>query len=77
MDVYGYGFGLTNAKIFATMQTMESLRLGVLHLSITFGFLFELKIILERFCTILNIKDKRMIQIDSITKEQVLYKNNI
>ena len=37
-------------------------------MGIAIGFFFELKIIFKRFCTILNIKDKKMIAIDPETK---------
>lgn len=56
------------AKIFSTMELMVTLRLIVFFMGIGIGFYFELNIIFERFCTVLNIEDKRMIQIDPVTK---------
>lgn len=57
---------LTTAKMLATIQLMTSAKL----FQAFFGsnFYFELRVIFERFCTILNIKDKRMIQINPLTK---------
>ena len=64
MDITGEGSGLSTAKIFATMELIVIMKLVVFFMGISIGFFFELSIILGRFCTILNIKDKRMIQID-------------
>ena len=47
---------------------MGTLKLLVFFMGIAIGFFFELKIIFKRFCTILNIKDKKMIAIDPETK---------
>ena len=65
------GTALTTARIFATMELIGTLRYVLFFLGLTFSFYFELEIILERFCTIFNIEDKRMVQIDAITKETV------
>ena len=63
------GSELSNAKIFSTLDLMATLRIVVVSMGISLGFYFELKIIFGRFCTILNIDDKRMIKIDPQTKE--------
>ena len=63
MGLTGEGSGLSNAKIFSTMELMATLRLLVVCMGISLGFYFELKIIFGRFCTILNIEDKKMIKI--------------
>jgi hypothetical protein len=69
MDITGEGSGLTTAKIFATMELMVTLRLLVFFLGMSIGFYFELQIIFDRICTILNIENKRMIKIDPKTKK--------
>ena len=71
MEFTGEGSGLTVAKIFATMELMVTTRLIVFFLGISMGFYFELIIIFDRFCTIYNIEDKRMIEIDPKTKEPI------
>ena len=68
MNIGGKG---TTAKIFSTKELMETLKLLVLFMRIAIGFYFELRLIFGRFCTILNIEDKRMIQIDPETKMPV------
>lgn len=55
MDRTGEGLGLSTAKIFATMELMVTLRLLIFFLGISIGFYFELVIIFDRICTILNI----------------------
>lgn len=71
MDLTGEGTGLTTAKIFSTMELMVTLRLLVFFLGVSIGFLFELQIIFDRFCGILNIKDKKMVLIDAATKKPI------
>jgi len=72
MDLTGQGSGLTTAKIFATMDLMQTLRTLVFFLGISLGFYFELRIIFDRFCTILNIENRRMMQIDPNSKKTIL-----
>ena len=72
MDVTGSGSELTTAKILSTLNVLMILRVMVFLIGFSIGFGFELKIIFQRFCAILNIKDKRMIQLDPITKQKVL-----
>lgn len=69
------GSGLTTAKILATLELMGTLRIVIYYLGISFGFYYEVKIIFGRFCTILNIKDKRMAKIDSNTKLPLVESN--
>lgn len=69
MDRTGEGLGLSTAKIFATMELMVTLRLLIFFLGISIGFYFELMIIFDRICTILNIENKRMIKISEDTKQ--------
>ena len=64
MDLTGAGSGLTTSKIFSTLELMCTLRYVVFNLGISIGFYFELKIFFARFCTIMNIQDKRMVKID-------------
>ena len=71
MDLTGAGTVLTAARIFATMELIGTLRYVLFFLGLTFSFYFELEIIIERFCTIFNIEDKRIVRIDPITKEIV------
>jgi hypothetical protein len=71
IDIYELGTTLTNAKIFATIALMGTLKLLIPYVSIALSFGFELQIIFQRFCTILNIKNQRMIQIDPISKEPI------
>lgn len=47
---------------------MGTLKILVFFMGVSIGLYFELKVIFGRFCTILNIEDKRMIQIDPKTK---------
>lgn len=65
MDVGNQGTGLTAAKIFATMELMVTLRLLLLFTVTSTSFIFELKVTFERFCSIFNIINKRMIKIDA------------
>lgn len=69
MDSTGEGTGLSNAKIFSTMELMVTLRMLVFFLGISIGFYYELRIIFDRFCAILNIKNNKMVQIDPETKK--------
>ena len=46
-------------------------RLMVFFMGIAIGFVFELKIIFERFATIYNITDRRMLEIDKKTKQLI------
>ena len=71
VDLARQGSGLTTAKIFATMQLMGTLKFVMFFMGIAFGFYFELKIIFERICTIFNIEDKKMIEIDPKTKKLI------
>lgn len=64
MDLTGEGKELTNVKIFATLELLGTLRVVVLYIGIAISFYFELVVIFERFCQILNIEDKRMIDIN-------------
>lgn len=43
---------------------MVTLRLLIFFMGIAIGFYFELVIIFDRICTILNIENKRMIKIN-------------
>jgi hypothetical protein len=71
MDLTGQGSGLSIAKIFSTMDLMGTLRSIVYFLGITLGFYYELCIIFDRFCTILNIENKKMVAIDEATKKPI------
>ena len=62
------GKGLSGAKIFATLELLVTARLMVFLMGISIGFLFELVVIFERFATIYNIQNKKMIEIDELTK---------
>lgn len=53
------------------MQLMGTLKFVMFFMGIAFGFYFELKIIFERICTIFNIEDKKMIEIDPKTKKLI------
>lgn len=64
IDLTGQGTGLTNAKIFSTMELLVTLKFQVYFMGIFISTYYELLIIFGRFCTILNIQDKRMIRID-------------
>ena len=50
------------------MEILVTARLMVFFMGIAIGFVFELIVIFERFGTIYNIVDKRMIEIDEKTK---------
>ena len=71
MDLTGEGTGLSNAKIFSTLQLMEILKLLMIYLGISIGGFYELKITFERCCHVLNIEDRRMILIDSEELKQL------
>jgi hypothetical protein len=45
MDLTGAGTGLSNAKIFSTMDLMSTLKITVMILGIGLGHYFELKVI--------------------------------
>ena len=64
MDLTGKGTGLSTAKIFSTIELMTVLKQAIFHLGISFGLYYELQIIYGRFCTIMNIEDKRMVKIN-------------
>jgi hypothetical protein len=69
MDLTGQGKELTTPKIIATLQLMVVLKILVFNFAMGIGFYFELEVILQRFCDVMNIQDKRMIQIDVEKKE--------
>lgn len=54
------------------MDLIVSLKMVVLFMGISFGFYYELGVIFRRFCTVFNIKDKRMVQVDPVTREPIL-----
>jgi hypothetical protein len=64
MDLTGQGTGLSTAKIFATMELMVLLKYNIKTLTFFSDFFFEIKIVFERLCTILNIENTKMILID-------------
>ena len=64
MDLTGQGKELTTPKIIATIELMVTLKFLIGHTSMGIGFYFELQVIMQRFCDIMNIKDKRMVHID-------------
>jgi hypothetical protein len=55
MDLTGAGTGLSNAKIFSTMDLMSTLKITVMILGIGLSHYFELKVIFQRICTVLNM----------------------
>jgi hypothetical protein len=55
MDLTGAGTGLSNAKIFSTMDLMSTLKITVMILGIGLGHYFELKVIFQRICTVINM----------------------
>lgn len=55
MDLTGAGTGLSNAKIFSTMGLMSTLKITVMILGIGLGHYFELKVIFQRICTVINM----------------------
>lgn len=68
---------LTAAKIFSTMELMGTLKLLLYLMGPSFNFYFDIKIILDRFCSIFNIRDVRMIRIDASTKKPIVnYEDN-
>ena len=69
MYATGEGTGLSVAKIFSTLELMATARVTVFYFGLAMSFFFELHVIFERFCNIYNIKEKRMIEIDPISKE--------
>jgi hypothetical protein len=71
IDKYELGTNLTNAQILARLALIDTLKLLIPYVSIALSFVFELQIIFQRFSTILNIKNRRMIQIDPISKEPI------
>ena len=62
------GGSLSTAKIFSTLELMATARVIVYFFGRSMSFYFEFKVILERFCSLYNSEDKRMIEIDAETK---------
>ena len=71
MDLTGEGKELTNAKIFSTLDLLGTLKVAVLYMGVSLGFYFELRIFFQRFCQIMNIEDKRMIEINEEAKKPI------
>jgi hypothetical protein len=64
IDLTGEGTGLTTAKMLATLELMIYMRIVIFTLGFGLSHYFELKIIFERTCTILNLYKKKMTLID-------------
>lgn len=62
---------LQTSNILSTLQLVASFRLSIFFFGLMLGFYFQLIVIFERFCTIFNIKEKRMIKVDESTKKSL------
>ena len=65
------GNPLTVPIIFTSLEIMYSLRYYMLIFGMAVGFYFDALVVLERFCSIINIKEMKMVQIDSTTKQPI------
>ena len=63
MHFTGQGESLNTATIFSTLEILVTLRLSLFCFGIGSGFYFELQVILERYASIMNLKDQRMIKV--------------
>lgn len=67
------GHELSFVNIFTIIQLMAVFKYDIYLAGLGFGVYFELKVIFERFCTIFNIEDKRMLRIDHKSKSLISY----
>lgn len=62
---YG-GYELNSAKIFSTIEMLQYIRINIMLFSgLGIGYIFELRIFLNRFIDILRIEETEMTSINS------------